>query len=69
MSLSLTLCSFPQSRKKKISLVSKTVLRSGVGYMSSGYRDVNRESPRQKMPRDSESLLSFLVTVTEMPQR
>lgn len=69
MSLSLTLCSFPQSRKKKISLVSKTVLTSGVGYMSSGYRDVNRESPRQKMPRDSESLFSFLVTVTEMPQR
>lgn len=62
MSLSLTLCSFPQSRKK-------TVLTSGVGYMSSGYRDVNRESPRQKMPRDSESLFSFLVTVTEMPQR
>lgn len=27
------------------------------------------ESPRQKMHRDSESLLSFLVTVTEMPQR
>lgn len=68
MSLSLTLCSFPQSRKK-ISLVSKTVLTSGVGYMSSDYRDVNRESPRQKMPRDSESLFSFLVTVTEMPQR
>lgn len=62
------MCSFLQSRKK-ISLVLKTFLTSGVGYMSSGYRDVNRESPRQKMPRDSESLFSFLVTVTEMPQR
>lgn len=62
------MCSFLQSRKK-ISLVLKTFLTSGVGYMSSGYRDVNRESPGQKMPRDSESLLSFLVTVTEMSQR